>query len=784
MKKIFTLLVVLYLMNNQAFSQNLVLFQSTTQESYNIVHQNSSAPNQQIINHFLTQIAQAAQKPVYRTEYSFTFDQAVKISRSGVNLYVSVDFNNFNCSGDILYKGFPMTEVLIPSKVQFKAQLKDQQGTVRFDWDVPPSAISTTDGRINLDAVDSTNIQKCSFEFTTKQFIYDQEAKVRFDERVADVNTYYATDMTLASMFADLQAMEPANPDFAQANDMKMKQITAGLLEIEGQRYFKSLNLVSYDPAMIMKKLSDVKYLADEKGKVLSYTVTHLHEIYYAKGLEYLVNNKRRQAIELFNKSLQANPAFVPALYQLAKIDYDDQLVDEAAQKIRNIYTQPYIDPENSQLIQNLAVSINNYYIRIGDEKNDDGLFQEALTFYSTAYSFCSAIPTITCSSIIQEGMNKARLGIFQAFISDAGKLIDAGNLDAAEEKISQAISYQKNYPAAISSDADAVALMNKSKSIRYNDLVAEGKKQLTAKNYRTAFLRFQTARQLEKSYDFVKNAELPKLLTKAKKPLIIESLESGKKAAAANNLTEARNILKQAMADRDEYNLSSDKEIAALVDELKEKIFSQECVNAQAEYDAQILKAKEQETKLQYINAESTYKNAIAVVEKNPDCGIARASADDGKLRILPAATYQKLINEINGHINVQNFRKAMDRYAEADQYFGQMGIAGFGLQHIPFMEFTRNQRPNFILFVASEKIAAKSYDEALDLMTLLAQRMFPAKQMRAEQTNLGTQLAIRDHSANPGGNPSALIAKYTGGNKALKYLKKAYTKQWKKLK
>lgn len=543
------------------------------------------------------------------------------------------------------------------------------------------------------------------------------------------------------------------------------------------------LNLTENDPIQLMKKLSDLKTMTESLNISITQTMAILHEIYYNKGVDFLTFGDRFMAKNMFNKSLMVNPKFAPALYQLAKMDFEDKLYDDAKDKLLTLFSTMYPDPNTSTLAMKLCNSVYYAFLQQGDELQDDGKFETALEIYDKAEKFCRAIPNLSCSDVMYESIAKARYGIYKKILLDAENYLKNGNLQEAEKQTLNAINYQKKYSENIPNANEAYNLLNKIKGQEYFKLITNGESELKIGKYQSAFEKLVKAQEMESQYTFEKYAKLPDLLKQTAKHIIIADIEKGKDLIQSNKVQEAKQIVSSAMSMQNKYGLSEDKTINSMLKELKEKIFTQECINAQNDYDTQLKNAKQNIILKQFLEAEKFYDKAIKIAMDNLLCNINKSFAENGKFEILPAITYQKLLVEVQDLINTSQETRAISRYKEAEKYFYRMEVAKFGIEHKPLDEFATQKSSKFILATVSYFTTQTELDKALKLLKVLNTRNFSAKLTKPEQTNLGIQLAIRDKKQNPVQNPKVIVLQYTDGNKWFKILQNAYMKQWKKI-
>lgn len=118
---------------------------------------------------------------------------------------IEVEFKNFSCSGDIFYKGFNVSEVLFPAKVEFSGNLVDNNNQIKETFSITPTKLNPTYNKFQFTATDTINYNQYKFVFKTKNFIYDESNKADFTHRKNDIEYYYNADARMSMAFADLK---------------------------------------------------------------------------------------------------------------------------------------------------------------------------------------------------------------------------------------------------------------------------------------------------------------------------------------------------------------------------------------------------------------------------------------------------------------------------------------------------------------------------------------------------------------------------------------------------
>jgi hypothetical protein len=263
-----------------------------------------------------------------------------------------------------------------------------------------------------------------------------------------------------------------------------------------------------------------------------------------------------------------------------------------------------------------------------------------------------------------------------------------------------------------------------------------------------------------------------------------LEDAKLGTNEAQANRLAEARKYADKVQKAREKYGLQQDAELDGAVAELNQRIFNQECINAQNELNALIQTATAQRSKQDFIGADKTYSQAIDFVVANVQCGMSDQAARAGKAEIEQAVSYQQQLKTVDAQIAQGEYSKALNGYEAAGKFLETHNLSRFGLAHKSLLDFMRpHQNSNWVYYVALQLADRKDFEGSLELVRKLAHRGYVKSQLKALQLRLGSETAIRDHADNASADPVLRAIGYTQGDKKLKHFVKGYKKQWKKM-
>jgi hypothetical protein len=776
------LFILLISFGLQGISQNQILFQSDQKKSYLISYTNSYDENQIVINEMLEVIGKFMPKPIYQTKFTFTLDESVKITRDKNIVTIFVDYQNINLSGDILYKGFDMTDVLIPSKYDFIASLFRNKNTLLADYTPTKTNFSLLFNESQLQFIDTSRMTNYDFAINTFKFYYDNVARMRFRDKISLIDQYFIVQSDINQISKQLSDVNPNAYESIENTQKNLNEIKSKLDNIITAAFWQALQIDKYDPLSLQPKLSDLQKNYQEIQKQLNITLSEIHQLYYNKGLTLYNNKKNQEAKTNFEKSLYYRPDYAPSQYFLALIAYESKKYNESKEQLIKLFSFKYIDEETRQAAHELAYTIEWTDINASAALLNQEKFEDALAAVNKAETFCKSIPSFTCNDTIDLIRKDCYNGIYNQYIKNAGNSFTLTKIDKAEIEINKAIEYQQQYQKYIKVNEAAEELLEKIKIEQYYAAIAKGKEEMDAHNYRNAFISFKKAGGLEELYPVKKDKQLPELIKSAKLEVLLIMLNESESAVGARDLTKARNILKQVIDEQISYKLNDNTKLSQRVETLKKAILSQECSNAQRDYDEKISSAEMAVNQISFIQAETNYTEALKIIKANPDCGINDEKSVAGLKNVNKPSQYQKYLAECTDLAKSYKYTQSIEAYNKLKAYY-QANIQELGaIVHQSLQEYIATFEYGFVMQGITWFVNNDDPDNGFFLLKVLRQRNVNKSVCKSQQLSLARIIALRDYKAGNIQNARLEVTEYTLGDKWYSYFSNEYLKQIKK--
>lgn len=839
MKALFRILFagVLLLSVQQAAAQSLIFYQNTRTEAY-LVKQHGGGPSEGVIDHFIERLAISSGKPVTRTEFIIAHDEYVRLTKVNTTQYdVYVTLGNMRLTGDTQYRGFSMANELIPTGVKFNLERVSKTGQVleRFPFDnVDLTGAETIVA--NFRGSDTTGLfTEQTVRLGDKQFIYVKEAKGKFDQRTILIDDYYASIPKMETLNIDFKKINPDDFEHIDVQQNDLNQLIVRLNTISSSNFPENLSLSQSDPAGYNVRFQALNALAQDLNARIQKTKAEMPERYYQRGLAYVQQNKPAEASADFTLAVKLKPTLAPAHLELARLRYREGDVAGATGRLLTIFKDCQPDEVTRQAATQLGTTIYQNHITNADYAIKQKKYVTGLRSLSEARSVCTELK-LTCTAqlddlsslahggIYQGKVDTARLAlqankfeeaeveatkaldyqkanatfvkdpsaalrvqadaqtrIYQRMLTTANALADQGKLTEAEAEARKALDYQASHSAAIAQPMAAQQALDRVMGLRYTDNVVRAKALQAQIQHRQALQLLDEAVVIETKFQVSKDPNLWNLVLASAKPVLLEDAANGQQLAKSNKLVEARNLTNATKALVIQYKLQNDPEVSKAVEAMSGAIFSQECTNAQGEFDAGVNDAEVQQRLKKFIEARAAYDRALKVAADQAVCGIDSRRATEGKTAIATAAKYQEMLLEAQAAVDRNDSKTAIETYLKAGELALSENLGGrFGLQHAPLYDFISGSgKLEFIRFGAGYFTEKKDFEPALGLLHKSVQMGVPTGMIKDLMKRLGAELGIRDRQTEPGSDPKAKAAEYTKGNSKLKTLAKAYLKQ-----
>jgi tetratricopeptide (TPR) repeat protein len=471
----FSLLAGVLLISNNTIAQEILSKEENQQ--YSFTYQNNSNSKYFHSNQILLELSKSIPKRLEYTTFTVYYTQNIKINKQDSIHYQAIyELKNVYCEGDVLYRSFSVSDILIPALADFRINIyrknnnspgglnsnnpggNTAQGTLIQSNSFENVALKSNLGYyelLKMDFQDTIADLLYDFKIDNIAFYHNQDAVKTFRTRQNLIDIYYNSDPLMSDMLARLISFDFSDIDKLPYYDIKLREIEQELTELNTYNLSQNLSLAQNDPVNFINKYNEISAETHRKRTDINELLANLDQIFHQRGMDYLIMGKIDIAVEYFNKAIQVNQFYAPSHYQIAKLNYNNGEIDAAAETVTLALAKMNPDPNTHNLFVDLAKAIYNKYFSTGKALIAEKKFSEANETLERCKIFCTTTPGIFCEEDLEKAIAEAKYGIFQSYLNVVDKAIENDKLQMAQTYTEEARKYQQANSSYIISDVE-----------------------------------------------------------------------------------------------------------------------------------------------------------------------------------------------------------------------------------------------------------------------------------------------------------------------------------------
>ncbi len=409
-------------------------------------------------NYFITNMAEAQSRMRSYYHYKISTKAKLKLIKKPNNNYqLLINVDSLICDGDFFYKGFYFKKLIIPNSIYFSYGIIEANSQSVITKNIP---LTYTQANYILDSTFNDSTAKASFNIVKEKltFSFSQEQKDSFESALGNINKYYEEGEKLKEINIELNALDINDIDRIMLQNIDIKYIRKKVHKLQMPNFASALSLSETDPAGYYLLYTKITKRTEAIYKLYRNTTSKMDSVYYHSGVQFLADSNELRAVQYFHKSLSVDSNFIPSIYQLALIDFQNNRFLLAEEKLNKLL----LLSQNTNHINQLANATYVGMLLRGIEWNNEENYSEGLNILVEAKNFCdNNNAVIICDSKQDSSIKVAQYGMYMSYLSIAGASIQRGRLDMTEDYLNTAYYYQKNNSEAITNTNKVDALYN-----------------------------------------------------------------------------------------------------------------------------------------------------------------------------------------------------------------------------------------------------------------------------------------------------------------------------------
>jgi hypothetical protein len=769
-------LLLLFFLPLVTFGQNPAI--STSRQDFGInINTRTIEITPEFRNTVLPEIARGNGRALEATSITLQFSLNVVHEQSPQGIRVLANVRDWRSSGDVLFRGFNLGDLLVPEQINMNILTLEGPGNII-------ARTYTTD----LNQANQYRIVynipwaypfpvKLGFRGENAVLIYSPSQTQAIMNRCQTINDYYAVTMMLDEAMRKLNLLPPLSPDNMDLQSAGLQEADQTLQLAKSKNYPANLVLSNGDPSGFLSKLSSLEANMDARRMKINSFYASLDAYYYNKGLEALNAKKWGEAERLFQKSVSINPRFAPAAYEIAQIKLNNDDPVSADLEARMVWFNLQPDPVTYQKTSLLFKDIYMEYLDKAERSAQAGQWEAEMSWLEKAQNLCREVNGIPCTEALYAHKKRAREKQFNALVNTSYAAL-SNDVDKARKNYQEAEKFNKD---ELGSERNQTldSLRDALEIAEMEAILAGGEKSLEKKNFTDAANKAGAAVTKLEQFNLNPGERTQNRIANLAYPQLRKEAEELVKKVQADPSLDAEQQLRPFKSQQKRFFLEGDPELKKILFPLEKVMIERECRRITQETNDLMSKAKSHLLSKNYIMADDAFLQAIEKIEKNPNCNISKASFEDERMKHIGPATYQKLINQIiQSQVSNTYTDQIETKYKAAEKYFFEYNIDQFGLTHKPYLQFAiDNFRNSSLQSMAISMRKQGKLENALELYKIALSRGASVSFMSEGLYDLGEAFGDRDYKAGMRYEEAKVkVDQYTNDNPDLKRFKKGY--------
>lgn len=377
---------------------------------------------------------------------TYKLDVASKITHIGGEMLVTIDNKKLTVGEEHKYKGFSINQVLVPGLFDAEFVLLSASDKELKRWTVENEHFEQGRNMVRY-YYDGDLESGCKLRIVNVNLHFSKSGAREAEEFIGLIDNYFNTDARLNMMEQELDAVRTDSLELLEQFHQQTIDNVAIFNNIKSAHYSTKLDLANYDPINLESHVSRAEQLNRNVKKKVEYTLNHMWEAYYAKGMDCINWGMPDKAESMFIKSVEAKSNYAPPHYQLALMDFDAKLYNNVLDTCARIVVD--MNPDSDTRYNTIKLAERVMYIFIDSvngfiERQDvEGGFR----MLTECKEYCKRIKGIRIFEEMDQLAAKLYGTIHSKLIKQAQAYFDEKNLKQSLVYADSAAQLRAEYP-------------------------------------------------------------------------------------------------------------------------------------------------------------------------------------------------------------------------------------------------------------------------------------------------------------------------------------------------
>ncbi len=526
---------------------NDIVYERVENNSFVFAYKAPDHTGNSVNNFFIKEIAKYNLLSLYNTSFTFHYSIHKSIEQTSPNTFsVNATLVGEKCTGDIFYKNFDISDILLPEKANFRVIVIDS-GNYTEVRDFKNVNLGEQNRFLSEFTFESLEDDKTySLIIEDIHFYSDEYDKDKFYKRISHIDNYYAAISAIDNALDEFSMINLEIPAIVESF-LKVQDLERIYQVILNNEFAEILNLNVNDHAGFYDKLYTLENQVNRFNAHFEILINSYDYLEIKESISKCARSFVNEQAKYLSLSQEVTHSHSSYFYQLGLINYKISTLDQYETKLRMILEKTGYCYDIKIILDSFRDEIFNAFLIKASEFIEDQQFYIAKGLLLNAKSFYETIHKNIVPLELSILISKANYGIYDSYLHLIDRAIDVGNYELAESYIIKAHSFQKENSSSIISNEYIRKISTKLASL----YISKGYSLLEDGEYNEAIYCFNQAQSIcGKIGQFNFDYEIKHGLIEARIGLYLslvyrasDNLESGKIGAAKYYMDEANRL-------------------------------------------------------------------------------------------------------------------------------------------------------------------------------------------------------------------------------------------------
>ncbi|MBM3436020.1 MAG: hypothetical protein FJY07_07395, partial [Bacteroidetes bacterium] len=448
---IFSIVLCVHI-TNTTFASGLV-FENRENNAYTFSYSENSTWDNSTANFFIREIAKYNLTSLYNTSYSYHYSLDNSIKSLVPDTYrVVADLKGQKCTGDVFYRGFDISDVLIPEMVDLKLILVCGNSYIETR-DFRRIALDPVTGcRIEFDYDVADETKKYSIKIEDIRFHSTTEAQVQFNKRINQIDCYFAAAQVIENAIHEINQANVGRNNLIESY-FRIRELERIYETVSAEYFIVELDIPHNDIAGFFQKLTNFKNQLARFTQYFSFILNTANSVCINKSINYYAGIFADESAKNILLSQTVSHTLSGYFKKLGLITYSPSDIKRYKRELREIILKTRFAEYSDHLVNDFISEVFNVFILNASNLINDQNYIAALGVLNNAKAFYHATRgrNLPVEHIILT--SRANYGIYDSYLKIINKAFELENFELAENYIVKALAFQKENRSSIISD-------------------------------------------------------------------------------------------------------------------------------------------------------------------------------------------------------------------------------------------------------------------------------------------------------------------------------------------